>query len=106
VLVCGEETLDVDVMLSAFAKRGLHQVLCEGGPTLFGALLDADRVDELCLTISPLLEGGGAHRILVGSPEKARRMTLRHVLISNGTLILRYLHAPAENGVLRRGLSH
>jgi riboflavin biosynthesis pyrimidine reductase len=106
VLVCGEETLDVDVMLSAFAKRGLHQVLCEGGPTLFGALLDADRVDELCLTISPLLEGGGAHRILVGSPEKARRMTLQHVLISNGTLILRYLHASAENGVQLRGLSH
>ena len=41
-----------------------------------------------------------------GATEKARRMALRHVLISNGTLILRYLHAPAENGVLRRGLSH
>ena len=106
VLVCGEETLDVDVMLDAFAKRGLHQVLCEGGPTLFGALLDADRVNELCLTISPLLEGGDARRILVGSREKARRVTLRHVLISNGTLILRYLRASAENGVKLRGLSH
>lgn len=93
VLVCGEETLDVNVMLDAFAKRGLRRVLCEGGPTLFGTLLDADRVDELCLTISPLLEAGGAHRILAGAPEKARRMTLRHVLVSDGTLLLRYVRA-------------
>lgn len=91
VLVCGEERLDVDVMLDAFAKRGLRQVLCEGGPTLFGTLLGADRVDELCLTISPLIEAGDAHRIVVGTLEKARRMTLHHVLVSDGTLMLRYL---------------
>ena len=93
VLVCGEERLDVGVMLDAFAKRGLRQVLCEGGPTLFGTLLDADRVDELCLTISPLIEAGDAHRIVVGTLEKARRMTLHHVLVSDGTLMLRYLRA-------------
>jgi riboflavin biosynthesis pyrimidine reductase len=97
VLVCGEERLDVNVMLDAFAKRGLRQVLCEGGPTLFGTLLDADRVDELCLTISPLLEAGGARRIVAGAPEKARRMLLHHVLVSDGTLMLRYLRAPCQN---------
>ena len=84
-------------MLDAFAKRGLRRVLCEGGPTLFGTLLDANRVDELCLTISPLLEAGGAHRIVAGAPEKARRMTLYHILVSDGTLMLRYLRAPGEN---------
>jgi riboflavin biosynthesis pyrimidine reductase len=93
VLVCGEERLDVNVMLDAFAKRGLRQVLCEGGPTLFGTLLDADRVDELCLTISPLLEAGGARRIVADAPEKARRMMLHHVLVSDRTLMLRYLRA-------------
>ena len=91
VLVCGEERLDVDVMLDAFAKRGLRQVLCEGGPTLFGTLLGADRVDELCLTISPLIEAGDAHRIVAGTLEKAQRMTLHHILVSDGTLMLRYL---------------
>jgi len=93
VVVCGEETLDVCVMLDAFAKRGLRQVLCEGGPTLFGTLLCADRVDELCLTISPLIEAGDAHRIVVGMPENVRRMMLHHVLVSDGTLMLRYLRA-------------
>jgi riboflavin-specific deaminase-like protein len=93
VVVCGEEALDVNAMLDAFAQRGLRQVLCEGGPTLFGTLLDANRVDELCLTISPLIEGGDARRIVLGTPEKARRMTLHHVLVSDGTLMLRYLRA-------------
>ncbi len=63
------------------------------GPTLFGTLLDADRVDELCLTISPLLEAGGARRIVADAPEKARRMMLHHVLVSDRTLMLRYLRA-------------
>lgn len=91
VLVCGKEALDVNVMLDAFAKRGLRRVLCEGGPTLFGTLLDVDRVDELCLTVSPVVEAGGARRIVAGAPEKARRMMLHHVLVSDGSLMLRYL---------------
>jgi riboflavin biosynthesis pyrimidine reductase len=57
---------------------------------LFGALLDADSVHELCLTISPLIEAGDAMRIVTGSPERARRMALHHVLVSDGALMLRY----------------
>ena len=91
VVVCGKNELDVGAMLDAFGQRGLRQVLCEGGPTLFGTLLEADRVDELCLTISPLIEGGDARRIVLGTSEKARHMMLHHVLVSSGTLMLRYL---------------
>ncbi len=90
VLVCGAERLDVSAMLDGLAKRGLRQVLCEGGPTLFGALLEADCVDELCLTISPQIEAGEAHRIAAGALSRARRMRLHHVLVSGSTLLLRY----------------
>jgi len=41
VLVCGAERLEVRAMLGELAKRGLRQVLCEGGPRLFGTLLEA-----------------------------------------------------------------
>ena len=51
---------------------------------------------NLCLTISPLLEAGDAHRIVVGSPEKVRHMTL-HVLVSDGAFLLRYLRASRGN---------
>ena len=93
VIVCGEETLDVAVMLAELAKRGLRQVLSEGGPTLFGSLLEADCADELCLTISPLLEAGDASRIADGHLSQARRMSLQHVLVSDNMVMLRYLRA-------------
>ena len=93
VLVCGDEKLDAHVMLGELAKRGLRQVLCEGGPTLFGALLEADCVDELCLTVSPRIEAGAAPRIAAGAIAQARPMVLRHALVSGSTLLLRYLRA-------------
>ena len=90
VLVCGEARLDARLMLAELARRGLAQVLCEGGPRLFGTLLEADCVDELCLTISPLIEAGAAPRIAAGALPEARRMRLHHVLVSGSTLLLRY----------------
>ena len=51
--------------------RGATQLLCEGGPHLFGALIAADLVDELCLTVSPLLVGGGRR------PDRGRRRPAR-----------------------------
>jgi 5-amino-6-(5-phosphoribosylamino)uracil reductase len=41
-------------------------VLAEGGPSLNGQLTAAGLLDELCLTLSPLLVGGEAKRILAG----------------------------------------
>ena len=66
VVVCGESVVDLAVGLAELRQRGLDQVLCEGGPHLFGALLAADLVDELCLTVSPLLAGPGSERIVAG----------------------------------------
>jgi riboflavin-specific deaminase-like protein len=91
VLVCGEEKLDARAMLAELARRGLRQVLCEGGPTLFGALLEADCVNELCLTVSPQIVAGAAPRIAVGVLAQSRRMKLHHVLVSRSMLLLRYL---------------
>jgi riboflavin biosynthesis pyrimidine reductase len=87
--------LTPDALLVELARRGLHHVLCEGGPALLGDLQAADAVDELCLTVSPLLVGGDAGRIArgpVGSP--ARRMTLVGALQSDDALLLRYRRSP------------
>lgn len=70
---------------------GLTQLLCEGGPTLFGALTGAGLVDELCLTLSPLLAGPAAGRIIAGQPHPPQPMRLTHALTSaDGTLLTRY----------------
>jgi riboflavin biosynthesis pyrimidine reductase len=48
-------------------SRGIRSLLCEGGPTLNSALLEAHVVDELFLTLSPQLAGEtGAPRIVEG----------------------------------------
>lgn len=90
VLVCGEAMIDLPLALRELAARGLRQVLCEGGPSLFGALLTADAVDELCLSLSPVLEAGTSGRIAHGAVAASRPMRLGHVLAAGDMLFLRY----------------
>lgn len=96
IVIAGESTVDTARMLALLAERGLRQVHCEGGPSLFADLLRDDAVDEVCLTIGPGLEGPGAPRIVAGQPLNTRRpMDVAHVLSSEGTLLLRYVRSVA-----------
>jgi riboflavin biosynthesis pyrimidine reductase len=72
--------------------HGVEIVLCEGGPTLFGALLAAGLVDELFLTLAPMLVGGASGPAVVSGPppEAPAGLTLAAVLERDGTLFLRY----------------
>jgi hypothetical protein len=53
-------------------------------------------MDELCLTIGPLMAGPGASRIVAGHPQPGTRptpplpLTLAHVLEDDGFLLCRY----------------
>ena len=51
--------------------HGVRTVLCEGGPTIFGALLQEDLVDELFLTLAPKLAGGGRGPTISSGPQLA-----------------------------------
>ncbi|MER7457000.1 pyrimidine reductase family protein [Micromonospora sp. NPDC126480] len=91
VVTCGADRVDLATGLAELRRRGLDQLLCEGGPHLFGALTAADLVDEVCLTVAPLLAGPGPGRITAGDPGPVRHLPLRHVLAAeDGTLMLRY----------------
>ncbi|XTZ16441.1 pyrimidine reductase family protein [Micromonospora echinospora] len=88
---CGTGRVDLAAGLAELRRRGLDHLLCEGGPQLFGALTAADLVDEVCLTVAPLLAGPGAGRITAGSAGPARDLPLRHVLATDdGVLMLRH----------------
>ncbi|MCC6224535.1 MAG: dihydrofolate reductase family protein [Thermoleophilia bacterium] len=54
------ENVDVIAAIGILRARGHRLILSEGGPTLFGSLLDAGLVDELFLTLSPLVAGRAA----------------------------------------------
>jgi riboflavin biosynthesis pyrimidine reductase len=95
ILVCGEAEVDLHRTVAALADRGLPQILCEGGPHLLGALTEADLVDEMCLSLTPLLAGPGAGRITAGLPATTvRRLKPKVVHASDdGSLFLRYLRS-------------
>jgi riboflavin biosynthesis pyrimidine reductase len=85
------DPLSPDALVGELGRRGLHRVLCEGGPRLFGDLVAADLVDELCLTIAPVLAGGDAGRIAVGKAgSTVRTLRLVGALHDEGSLLLRY----------------
>ncbi|WP_181775526.1 pyrimidine reductase family protein [Amycolatopsis pittospori] len=91
VLVAGTDDVDLGHALELLGKRGLRRIDCEGGPMLFGDLIAADLVDQLCLTVAPLLAGAGARRIAHGRPTPdPRRMDLASVLFEDGFTMLRY----------------
>lgn len=94
VVQAGRSRVDTRRMLELLTERGLRQLHCEGGPSLFADLVRDDTVDEVCLTISPALEGPGAPRIVAGRPsDERRRMAVAHVLDGDGTLLFRYVRA-------------
>lgn len=94
VVPCGDDTVDPVLLRDALVSRGLTTIHCEGGPSFFGALVAADLVDELTLTIDPTLEGGAGPRITRGSSPELRRMRPAHVLRGEGDVLLtRYIRA-------------
>ena len=89
--------LEPATLLAELGRRGLHRVLCEGGPSLFGALAAAGHVDELCLTLSPVVVAGSAGRIATG-PAADLRLDLAGALTAPGALLLRYARTgPADD---------
>ena len=54
------------------AGNGVRSVLCEGGPTILGELVDLDLLDELFLTVHPVITGEADAPRIVEGPVGAR----------------------------------
>jgi riboflavin biosynthesis pyrimidine reductase len=72
-------------------RHGVRLLLCEGGPTLFSALLAERVVDELFLTLAPALTAGAGPTI-TAQRALGRRLALRleWALQQGDSLYLRY----------------
>jgi riboflavin biosynthesis pyrimidine reductase len=98
VVVAGRDMVPPSEVVKELAARGYRNVLVEGGPMLLGQIAGARLLDDLCLTFSPVLEGGVAGRILTpphapAGEDPAARLNLAHVLEDDGSLLCRYLRA-------------
>jgi riboflavin biosynthesis pyrimidine reductase len=97
VLAYGVGDVDLGAAIAELHRRGFARIHCEGGPHLLSDLIGAGLLDELCLTISPMLMGSTpgdiVGRITAPSsrPHGALDLTLGHLLEGDGSLFARYL---------------
>ncbi|MGW2519067.1 pyrimidine reductase family protein [Streptomyces sp. NPDC001617] len=77
--------------VQALGGLGYTRLLTEGGPRLLGQLVAAGVLDELCVTVSPMLTAGDAQRIAGGpSVPVPQRFSLVSLLEEEGFLFGRY----------------
>ncbi|CAL9606272.1 pyrimidine reductase family protein [Streptomyces sp. enrichment culture] len=77
--------------VAALAGLGHTRLLTEGGPRLLGQMVAAGVLDELCLTVSPMLTAGDAQRIAGGPAVTVpHRFALLSMLEEDGFLFTRY----------------
>lgn len=92
IVFVGDDVVDLTAVFADMAARGARCVVCEGGPSLNGQLIDAGLVDEWCVTFGSLLAGGPSARAAHSSPGVAARELRLDRLLSDGRdLLARYL---------------
>ena len=89
VLVLGDDSVDLSLLVRRLNERGLVNLLCEGGPSLLADLAALSLVDELCLTQTPALVGGDQSRITSGLPVDVP-LELHALIEAQGTLLARW----------------
>ena len=80
--------------LAALHARGIRSVLCEGGPSLLRRLVAEGLLDDLFLTVAPLLAAGDAPAIVEGEP-----------LAEPARMVLRDVHRAGDHAFLHYGLA-
>lgn len=91
VVMVGEDRVELARAVAELGRLGLGRILCEGGPRLNGALLADDLVEEVFLTLAPVLVGGDGPRVALGEGSgSARPLTLVEAQLHRDELLLRY----------------
>ena len=92
VMQAGKGDVDLPSALRQLRERGAEVVLCEGGPTLNGGLARQGLIDEICLTIAPILVGGDLGTGILGRTRLPTTVPLELVqmLEEGGVLLCRY----------------
>jgi riboflavin biosynthesis pyrimidine reductase len=90
VIVAGDDRVEPAAAMRALANLGRRVVLCEGGPTWLGELVAADRLDELCLSVAPLMGGDPLPVSVTPAGAGLAQFELKGTMAEDDTLFLRY----------------
>ncbi|MFI7511450.1 dihydrofolate reductase family protein [Micromonospora aurantiaca] len=97
LVVAGETDVDLALAVQQLRSQGHQQLVCEGGPSLAGAMTRAGLLDEICMTVTPQLLATPGPRITdsSGAGQGTDDWQLRRSLIDEqGNLFLRYDRLP------------
>ncbi len=90
VLLCGQSHVEPAVLVAGLHERDFTRILTEGGPSLLATLIEADVVDELCVSVTPLATGGTGPRMTQG-PSFDTQFMPRMLIEEDGTVMGRWL---------------
>ncbi|MCB0989396.1 MAG: dihydrofolate reductase family protein, partial [Acidimicrobiales bacterium] len=94
VIVAGTGRVDMTAALTALGELGARVVLSEGGPSLNAQLAAEGLIDEMCVSLAPMVVAGDARRIVHGAAlAEPIDLELRQVLTEDHYLFLHYLRA-------------
>jgi riboflavin biosynthesis pyrimidine reductase len=84
-----------EVLNDLYETRQVRTLVCEGGPRLAKALAELDAVDELFITIAPILAGGSGAPGILGTSgtflPSSRVYQLESMKVEAGECYLRYV---------------
>lgn len=91
IIICGKSQVDLNFAIKELNLLGYKNILCEGGPSLNADLLKENLVDELCLTINPILVQGDGKRIFDGPIiDTPKSFKISNIFTQNDQLFFRY----------------
>lgn len=88
LIPCGATVVELPLVVAELHRRGLDRVHCEGGPALLTSLLSDSLLDELLLTVTPVLLGGGSTMITTTLGKIQGEYT--QVRTDEGTVLMRF----------------
>lgn len=94
----GDGEVDLPGALAALRADGVEVVVCEGGPSLNGAMVGAGLVDEVCLSLAPTVVSGASPRIVAGGPQTEVDLELVSLLTEGGVLFGRWISRTVTAG--------
>ena len=100
VHIIGDESVDLPHVVAWMREEGMRRIVCEGGEAILDSMVRADLVDEMDLTISPLLAGDGYLPDAVRDARDAisgdyPRFALAHRFVEEGFVFCRFLRHDA-----------
>jgi riboflavin-specific deaminase-like protein len=91
----GDQVSLPEVLHDLYQTRQVRTLVCEGGPRLAKALAELDVVDELFITIAPILAGGAGAPGILGTSgtflPSSRVYQLESMKVEAGECYLRYV---------------